>query len=64
MLLVPKIVHAQHCCALNGKMKVKKIADKSMMSNLMWVKREILPTVAMSSFVIKTLIKSLVGEHQ
>jgi hypothetical protein len=39
MLLVAKIVHAQHYCASNGKMKVKKVADKSMMSDLVWVKR-------------------------
>jgi hypothetical protein len=34
MLLVPKIVHAQYYCVLNGKMKVKKVVDKSMMSDL------------------------------
>ncbi len=28
MLLVTKTIHAQHCCASNGKMKVKKVADK------------------------------------
>ncbi len=39
MLLVPKIVHVQHCCVLNGKMKMKKVADKSMMSVLLWAKR-------------------------
>jgi hypothetical protein len=50
MLLVPKIVHAQNCCALNGKMKVKKAVDKSMMSDLVWVKRQILPIAAMISF--------------
>jgi hypothetical protein len=27
MVLVLKIVHAQHYCASNGKMKVKKIAE-------------------------------------
>ncbi len=50
MLMVRKIIHAQHCCASNGKMKVKKAADNSMMSDLMRMKREILPTIAMSSF--------------
>ncbi len=39
MLLVPKTIHAQHYYALNGKMKVKKITDKSLMSDLLWVKR-------------------------
>jgi hypothetical protein len=39
VLLVPKTFHAQHCCASNEKMKVKKVVDKSMMNNLMWVKR-------------------------
>ncbi len=41
MLLVPKTVHVQHCCVLNGKMKMKmkKVVDKSMMSVLLWVKR-------------------------
>jgi hypothetical protein len=39
MLLVPKIVHVQHCYVSNGKMKVKKVANKSMMNDLVWVKR-------------------------
>jgi hypothetical protein len=39
MLLVPKIVHVQHRYASNGKMKVKKATNKSMMNNLVWVKR-------------------------
>jgi hypothetical protein len=30
LLLVPKTIHAQHHCALKGKMKVKKIANKTM----------------------------------
>jgi hypothetical protein len=50
MLVVPKTIHAQHCCALKGKMKVKKVVDKSMMSDLVWVKRQSLLSVAMSSF--------------
>jgi hypothetical protein len=33
-LLFPKIVHAQHYYASKGKMKVKKTANKSMISNL------------------------------
>jgi hypothetical protein len=33
------IVHAQHCCASNGKMKMKKVVDKNMMNDLVWVKR-------------------------
>jgi hypothetical protein len=43
MLLFPKNVHAQHYYASKGKMKVKKAADKSMMSNLVRVKRKKLP---------------------
>jgi hypothetical protein len=39
MLLVPKTVHAQHCCVSKGKMKVKKIVDKNMMNDVVWVKR-------------------------
>jgi hypothetical protein len=39
MLLVLKIVHVQHRYALNGKMKMKKAANKSMMNDLVWVKR-------------------------
>jgi hypothetical protein len=39
MLLVPKTIHAQHRCALKGKMKVKKVADNNMMNDLVWVKR-------------------------
>jgi hypothetical protein len=39
MLLVPKIVHAQHCCDSKGKMKMKWVAYKSMTSDLVWVKR-------------------------
>jgi hypothetical protein len=50
MLLFTKIVHAQHYYTSKGKMKVKKVADKSMMSNLMWVKRKSFLIVAMSSF--------------
>jgi hypothetical protein len=50
MLLVPKSIHAQHCCASNGKMKVKKVADKSMMSDLAWAKRQNLRNVTRSSF--------------
>jgi hypothetical protein len=50
MLLVPKTIHAQHCCASNGKVKVKKVVDKSMMRNLVWVKIQNLPSIAMSSF--------------
>ncbi len=50
MLLVTKTIHAQPCCASNGKMKVKKVADKNMMNGLVWVKRQSLPIVAMSSF--------------
>jgi hypothetical protein len=33
MLFVPKIVPAQHYCDLNGKMKVKRVVDKSMMND-------------------------------
>jgi hypothetical protein len=38
MLLVPETIRAQHRCASKGKMKVKKVVDKSMMSDLVWVK--------------------------
>jgi hypothetical protein len=50
MLLVPKIIHAQHCCASKGKMKMKKVVDKSMMKDLVWVKKQNFPSAAMSSF--------------
>jgi hypothetical protein len=50
MVLVLKTVHAQHFCASNGKMKVKKVVDKNMMSDLMWVKIQNLHSAAMNSF--------------
>jgi hypothetical protein len=50
MLFVPKIVPAQHYCDLNGKMKVKWVVDKSMMNDLVWVKRQSFPSDAMSFF--------------
>jgi hypothetical protein len=50
MLLIPKNVHAQHCCALKGKMKVKWVADKNRMNDLMWVKRQSFPSATMRSF--------------
>jgi hypothetical protein len=50
MLLIFKTIHAQHCCASNGKMKVKWVADKSMMHNLVWVKRQNFSNVTMNSF--------------
>jgi hypothetical protein len=50
MLLVPKTIRAQHCCASKGKLKVKKTADKSMMNYLVWVKRQNFFGAAMSSF--------------
>jgi hypothetical protein len=50
MLLGLKIIPAQHYCALKGTMKMKKVADKSMMSNLVWVKRQSFPSVAMGFF--------------
>jgi hypothetical protein len=50
MLLVFKIVHAQHYCALKGKMKMKKVTDKNMMNDLVWVKRHSFPSAIMSSF--------------
>jgi hypothetical protein len=50
MLLVLKIVYAQRCCASNGEMKMKKVANKSMMSDLVWVKRQSLRNITMSSF--------------
>ncbi len=39
MLRVPKTTYAQQCCALKGKMRVKKVANKIMMRDLMGVKR-------------------------
>jgi hypothetical protein len=50
MLLILKTIHAQHCCASKGKMKVKKIANKSMMNDLVWVKRQSFFSAAMSYF--------------
>jgi hypothetical protein len=50
MLLVLKIVHAQHYCALKGKMRMNKVADKSMMNDLVWVKRHSFTSATMSSF--------------
>ncbi len=39
MLQVLKTTYAQQCCALKGKMRVKKVANKIMMRDLMEVKR-------------------------
>ncbi len=39
MLLIPKTIHAQHYYTSNGKMKLKKVSNKSMKSDLVWVKR-------------------------
>ncbi len=50
MLLIPMTIHAQHCCASKGKMKVKKVANKSMMINLMWVKRQSFLSATMNYF--------------
>jgi hypothetical protein len=50
MLLVLKIVHPKHCCAWKGKMKVKKDVDKSMMSDLVWVKIQNFHSGTMNSF--------------
>ncbi len=50
MLLVFKTIHAQHYCVSKGKMKVKKIVDKSMMNDLVWVKRQTFPSPVMNSF--------------
>ncbi len=55
MLLVPKIVHAQHCYVSKGKMKMKWATDKSMMSDLVRVKRQSFFRVAMSSFCYQNL---------
>jgi hypothetical protein len=55
MLLVPKIVHAQHYYASNGKMKMKKVVDKRTMSDLMWVKRQSFPSATMSFFYYQKL---------
>jgi hypothetical protein len=61
MLMVPKIVHAQHCCASKGKMKVKWTAYKNMMNELVWVQRQSFPSVAMSSFCYQNL-ENISGE--
>ncbi len=50
MLLVPKTIHAQHYYALKGKMKVKKIAYKSMMNNIVWVNKQRFFNAAMNFF--------------
>jgi hypothetical protein len=50
MLLILKTIHAQHCCASKGKMKVKKVVNKSMMNDLVWVKRQSFLNATMSSF--------------
>ncbi len=50
MLLVPKIVHVEHCYVSKGKMKVKKTTDKNMMNILVWVKRQSFVSTAMNSF--------------
>jgi hypothetical protein len=39
---VLKTTHAQQCCALKGKMKVKEVANKRMMKDLMGVKRHVI----------------------
>jgi hypothetical protein len=33
------LVHAQHYCVSNGKMKMNKIVNENMMNDLIWVKR-------------------------
>jgi hypothetical protein len=50
MLFVPNTVPTQHCCALNGKMKVKWVANKSMVNDLVWVKKQNFPNDTMSFF--------------
>ncbi len=50
MLLIPKTIHAQHYCVSKGKMKVKKVANKSMMNDLVWVKRQSFLSAATSYF--------------
>jgi len=40
MLRVPKTTYAQQCCALKRKMRVKEVANKIMMRDLMGVKRQ------------------------
>jgi hypothetical protein len=52
MLWVPKTARAQQCCALKGKMKVKETTNKIMMKNLMGVKTQRFPSIAMSAFLL------------
>ncbi len=55
MLHVPKTTHAQQCCALKGEMKIKEIANKIMMKDLMGVRRQRFPDIAMSAFCYQNL---------
>jgi hypothetical protein len=50
MLLVPKTIRAQYCCTSSGKMKAKKVTNKSMMDDLVLVKRQSFPSAIMSFF--------------
>jgi hypothetical protein len=64
MLWVPKTAHAQQCCALKGKMKVKEIANKIMMKDIMGVRRQRFLGIAMSAFFYQNLkLTSMVGER-
>ncbi len=40
MLWIPKTTYAQQCCALKGKLRMKEIANKIMMRDLIGVKRQ------------------------
>jgi hypothetical protein len=50
ILHVLKTTHAQHYCALKGKMKVKETANKIMMKYLMGVRKQRFPNIAMNAF--------------
>ncbi len=64
MLQVPKSVHAQQCCALKGKMKVKKTVNKIMIRDLVGVKRQRFPGIAMNAFCYQNpKLTSMVGER-
>jgi hypothetical protein len=55
MLRVPKTTYAQQCCALKRKMKVKEVANKIMMRDLMGVKRQRFSGVTMITFYYQNL---------
>jgi hypothetical protein len=55
MLRIPKTTYAQQCCALKGKMRMKKVANKIMMKDMMGVKRQKFSSVTMITFCYQNL---------